>query len=398
MHSIDVQGQQSALRSRSATDSNAAYAPRLCRRIRQGQRTGRAVTVGGAVRRCPPPIRCQVTVAAAAVETTPTTMKPVPKNSILVVGATGTLGRQIVRKALDDGYEVRCLVRPRQNPADFLRDWGATTVQADLTDAASLPVALVGIHTIIDCATARPEEPTMKVDWDGKVALIQCAQAMGIQRYIFFSIFNCHKHMEVPLMNIKYCTEEFLKKSELNYTILRLCGFMQAIIGNYAVPILEETQVYGTDDSTRTAYLDTQDVARMAIAALRTELSVGQTLTLAGPQAFTTQEVISLCEKRARREAKISAVPVWLLNLTRYVLRGFLWARDAADRLAFAEVLSRDESFDAPMDETYKLLDVDPASITRLETYLDEYFANMLSKLKEIGASSRPKSSTDFYL
>jgi NAD(P)-dependent dehydrogenase (short-subunit alcohol dehydrogenase family) len=54
---------------------------------------------------------------------------PVPKNSILVVGGTGTLGRQVVRKALDEGYEVRCIVKPRNNPADFLRDWGATTVQ-----------------------------------------------------------------------------------------------------------------------------------------------------------------------------------------------------------------------------------------------------------------------------
>jgi len=50
---------------------------------------------------------------------------------------------------------------------------------------------------------------------------------MGIQRYIFFSIFNCEKHPEVPLMNIKACTEDFLKSSGLNYTIFRLCGFMQ---------------------------------------------------------------------------------------------------------------------------------------------------------------------------
>lgn len=131
----------------------------------------------------------------------------VQKNSILVVGGTGTLGRQIVRKALDEGYDVRCLVRPRQNPADFLREWGATvvqvrqaksrgcmqqlwpsaapskhtcrqhaTAQGDLTDITSIPATLVGVHTVIDCATARPEESTSKVDWDGKVALIQSAQ------------------------------------------------------------------------------------------------------------------------------------------------------------------------------------------------------------------------------
>ena len=44
---------------------------------------------------------------------------------------------------------------------------------------------------------------------------------------------------------------------------------MQAIIGNYAVPILEDKQVWGTSDDTKTAYLDSQDVARMALAALR---------------------------------------------------------------------------------------------------------------------------------
>jgi hypothetical protein len=48
--------------------------------------------------------------------------------------------------------------------------------QADLTDPTSLPATLVGISAIIDCATARPEESTQKVDWEGKVALIQCAQ------------------------------------------------------------------------------------------------------------------------------------------------------------------------------------------------------------------------------
>jgi hypothetical protein len=115
----------------------------------------------------------------------------------------------------------------RQQTADA-RDPGPRPArQADLTDLSSLPATLVGVSAIIDCATARPEESTQKVDWEGKIALIQCAQAMGISRYIFFSIFNCDKHPEVPLMNIKACTEEFLAGSGLNYTTLRLCGFMQ---------------------------------------------------------------------------------------------------------------------------------------------------------------------------
>eukprot|EP01023_Acetabularia_acetabulum_P047194 TRINITY_DN495_c0_g2_i1.p2 TRINITY_DN495_c0_g2~~TRINITY_DN495_c0_g2_i1.p2 ORF type:complete len:406 (+),score=56.37 TRINITY_DN495_c0_g2_i1:108-1220(+) len=320
---------------------------------------------------------------------------PVSKTSMLVVGGTGTLGRQVVKCALDEGYDVRCIVRPRMNPADFLRDWGATTVQADLSDPSSIPAALVGIHTIVDCATARPEESTSKIDWEGKVALIQSAQAMGIQRYVFFSIFNCDKHPEVPLMNIKSCTEDFLKASGLNYSVLRLCGFMQAIIGNYAVPVLEEKQVWGTDDETKTAYLDTQDIARMTMAAIRNDSTIGQTLTLAGPYAWTTKEVIALCEKMADEEANVTNVPLWVLKLTRNVLKGFQWARDAADRLAFVEILSGNEVFNAPMEETYKMLDIDPNSITTLEAYLQDYYTKILKKLKEVGASSR---QTDFYI
>jgi uncharacterized protein YbjT (DUF2867 family) len=324
---------------------------------------------------------------------------PVPKNTILVVGGTGTLGRQVVRRALDEGYEVRCIVRPRYNPADFLRDWGATTVQADLLDPTSLPAALVGVHTIIDCATARPEESVNRTDWDGKVALIQCAQAMGIQRYIFFSILNCDKYPNVPLMNIKATTEKFLASSGLNYTVFRPCGFMQAIIGNYAVPILEEKAVWGTTDETKTAYMDSQDVARIAMAALRTDASIGKTLALAGPKGWTTQEVISMCERLADNDADVRTVPMWLLRGTRAFLRSFQWARDAADRLAFADLLSADQSSssqdDASMAETYALLGIDPASINSLESYLQEYFTSILKKLKEVGASSR---QTDFYV
>jgi uncharacterized protein YbjT (DUF2867 family) len=44
---------------------------------------------------------------------------------------------------------------------------------------------------------------------------------------VFFSIYDCDRHPTVPLMQIKTCTEEFLKDSGLNYTVFRLCGYMQ---------------------------------------------------------------------------------------------------------------------------------------------------------------------------
>jgi len=267
--------------------------------------------------------------------------------------------------------------------------------QADLTDPTSLPAALVGIHTVIDCATARPEESTAAVDWDGKVALIQCAQAMGIQRFVFCSIHNAAAHPEVPLMQIKACTEKFVASSGLPFTTFRLCGFMQALIGNYAVPILEEKTVWGTTDGTRTAYLDSRDVARMILASLRTEAAVGQTMTLAGPKAYTVSEVIALCEDLAGAKADVTRVPVWLLKATRSTLRGFQWAKDAADRLAFADILAANEDFSAPMEGTYAALGIDPASITSLEGYLKDYYTSILKKLKEVGATSR---QTDFYV
>lgn len=153
--------------------------------------------------------------------------------------------------------------------------------------------------------------------------------------------------------------------------------------------------MWGTTDATRTAYLDSQDVARMALASLRSDAAIGKTMTLSGPKAWTVPEVIELCEKLANARAEVTRVPIWLLRLTRSTLRGFQWARDAADRLAFADILAANEDFSAPMEETYALLGVDPASVTTVEAYLGEYYGSILKKLKEVGATSR---QTDFYV
>ncbi|XVF00781.1 hypothetical protein REPUB_Repub04eG0031000 [Reevesia pubescens] len=335
-------------------------------------------------------ITCSASGSAQAVYLAPGT--PVRPTSILVVGATGTLGRQIVRRALDEGYDVRCLVRPRPAPADFLRDWGATVVNADLSKPETIPATLVGIHTVIDCATGRPEEPIKTVDWEGKVALIQCAKAMRIQKYVFYSIHNCDKHPEVPLMEIKYCTEKFLQDSGLPHIMIRLCGFMQGLIGQYAVPILEEKSVWGTDAPNKNRLHG--HAARLTFIALRNDNVNGKLLTFSGPRAWTTQEVIALCERLAGQDANVTTVPVTILRFTRQLTRFFEWTNDVADRLAFSEVLTSDTVFSAPMNETYNLLGVDSKDIVTLEKYMQDYFTNILKKLKNIKAQSK---QTDIY-
>ncbi|MES1023349.1 SDR family oxidoreductase [Gloeocapsa sp. BRSZ] len=305
--------------------------------------------------------------------------------TILVVGATGTLGRQVVRRALDEGYKVRCLVR---NPkkATFLKEWGAELVAGNLCYPDTLPPALTGITAIIDAATARATDSLSikQVDWDGKVALIQAALAAGVERYVFFSLIDADKHPDVPLMEIKRCTELFLAEADLNYTILQLCGFMQGLIGQYAIPILEGQAVWITGESSPIAYMDTQDIAKFAVRALSVPETEKQTFPVVGTRAWSAEEIINLCERLSGKEARITRMPINLLRTMRRVLRFFQWGWNVADRLAFTEVLANGKPLDARMDEVYQVFGLDPTETTTLESYMQEYFARILKKLREL--------------
>ncbi|MHC5933792.1 SDR family oxidoreductase [Nostoc sp.] len=305
--------------------------------------------------------------------------------TLLIVGATGTLGRQVARRAIDEGYKVRCLVRSSKKAA-FLKEWGAELVPGNLRYPESLAQALEGVTQVIDASTSRPTDSLSikQVDWDGKVALIQAAKAAGVKRFIFFSILDADKYPEVPLMEIKRCTELFLAESGLNYTILRLAGFMQGLIGQYGIPILEAQPVWVTGNSSPIAYMDTQDIAKFAIRALSVPETENQAFPVVGTRAWSAEEIISLCERLSGKDARVTRMPINLLRAVRGIMRFFQWGWNVADRLAFTEVLASGKQLNASMDEVYTVFGLDQQQTTTLESYLQEYFSRIMKKLKEL--------------
>ncbi len=306
---------------------------------------------------------------------------------ILLVGATGTLGRQIAKQAIEEGHEVRCFVRnPRK--ASFLQEWGCELTKGNLLNSGDIDYALQDIEVVIDSATGRPEDSKSiyETDWDGKLNLFNACESKKIKRVIFFSILSTEKFRNVPLMDVKYCTEKLLEKSNFDYTIFKCAAFMQGVISQFAIPVLDSQAVWMSGTPTKIAYMNTQDMAKIVVSSINKPKSYKLSLPLVGPRAWDSDEVISLCEKYSNKKAKIFRVSPFLIKATQNVVSFFQDALNVSERLAFAEVTSSGVPLDADMSNTYEVLELKKEDSTSLESYIKEYYQQILKRLKEMEA------------
>ena len=306
---------------------------------------------------------------------------------ILLVGATGTLGRQIAKEAIEEGHEVRCFVRnPRK--ASFLQEWGCELTKGNLLISEDIDYALQDIDVVIDSATGRPEDSKSiyETDWDGKLNLFNACESKKIKRVIFLSILLTEKFRNVPLMDVKYCTEKLLEKSNFDYTIFKCAAFMQGVISQFAIPVLDSQAVWVSGTPTKIAYMNTQDMARIIVSSINNPKSYKLSLPLVGPKAWDSDEVISLCEKYSNKKAKTFRVSPFLIKITQNVVSFFQDALNVSERLAFAEVTSSGIALDSDMSNTYEVLDIKSDDITSLENYIKDYYQQILKRLKEMEA------------
>ena len=304
---------------------------------------------------------------------------------ILLVGATGTLGRQIAKKAVEEGHEVRCIVRnPRK--ASFLQEWGCELTKGDLLQKDDINYALQDIEAVIDAATSRPDDSKSiyETDWEGKLNLFNECETNGVSRVIFLSILLTEEFRNVPLMDVKFCTEKLLEESIFNYTIFKCAAFMQGVIGQFAIPILDSQAVWMSGSPTNIAYINTQDMANIIVSSLDNPKTYKLTLPLVGPKAWNANEIISLCEKYSNKKAKVFRVADFILKATQSAVSFFEDSLNIAERLAFAEVTSSGKELNADMAKTLDLLEIKASDMTSLENYLKEYYEQILKRLKEM--------------
>ncbi len=209
--------------------------------------------------------------------------------TILVTGATGTVGRHVVEQLVKRGADVRALVR---NPAKADVPAGVTVVKGDLLDVDSLRNAFSGVSSFFLLNAVVPDEFTQAL-----IAL-NLAREAGIERIVYLSVIHSDIYVDVPHFAGKFAVERMIEQLGLNATILRPAYFIDndvmitdAVTGHgvYPMPI----------GSKGLAMVDARDIGEIAaIELLRREQASAplplDRINLVGPDTLTSAEIAAI--------------------------------------------------------------------------------------------------------
>lgn len=207
--------------------------------------------------------------------------------TILITGATGTIGSAIVQRLANKQVTVRALTR---DPSKAKFPNGITAVSGDMLDVGAMRKALDGVSTLFLLNAVSTQELTEAV------ITLNLAREAGIKRLVYFSVFNGEAFTNVPHFTSKHAVERMIEQLSLPATVLRPNCFMQndalyfkdALLGPglYPFPIGERG----------VSMVDVRDIAEVAAAALvQRELASkalpNEVINLVGPDALTGSDI-----------------------------------------------------------------------------------------------------------
>lgn len=236
-----------------------------------------------------------------------------PKDLVLVVGATGALGRPVVQQLRERGAPVRALNRHPEQAAD-LAALGAEVVAGDLTDAASLQRACVGVERVLAAAHSilgRGRWRSEAVDDAGHRALIEAARVAGVRRFVYISGMGVHADHPIDFFRTKHRIEQAVLASGLDAVVLRPSAFMEHhvhLFNGKAVLDKGKASLIGPGTKQRN-FVCAADVARFAVQALLEDPPPFRTLDIGGPDHLSNAEVAELYARAAGVPARASHLP-----------------------------------------------------------------------------------------
>jgi uncharacterized protein YbjT (DUF2867 family) len=209
--------------------------------------------------------------------------------TVLVTGATGTVGSALVPALQARGATVRAMIRDPERPVP-----GVDNAVADLQDPRTLTAALDGV----DAAFLNSPSAQNAAALQTRFATL--ARDAGVTRLVALSQFAARPDSPVRFLRWHADVETHLQRLDLDHTVLRPNLYMQALLG--LASTIAQGWFAAPIGTAAVSAVDTRDIAESAAAVLTAPGHTGRTYTLTGPRAVTHQEIAEALSSATGRE------------------------------------------------------------------------------------------------
>ncbi len=219
---------------------------------------------------------------------------------ILVTGATGFIGRVLVRQLSETGHEVRVLLRPSPKSPRLPKGVPVEVAVVSLNDERGLRAALRGVDHIYHLASATSQGQRgslLTTDIEGTRTLAQVAASADIKRLIYISHLGADRASAFPVQKAKGIAEEHIRKSGVPHTIIRssiVFGPEDGFTTDLARAIKLAPGFLPIPGPGRTLLqpLWVEDLVTCLIWTLENPDTVNQTYEIGGGEYFTVRQVL----------------------------------------------------------------------------------------------------------
>lgn len=243
-------------------------------------------------------------------------------NKILIAGATGYLGNYIAQELKQKDYYTKVLVR---NPKKFEQSGTKADeiVQAEITDKSTLENCCKDIDVVISSIGITKQKDGlsyMDVDYQANLNLLEVAKRSGVKKFVYISLLNGEKLRQLKICEAKEKFVDELKKSGLDYCIIRPNGFFSDMTEFYNMAKNGRIYLFG-DGNLKSNPIHGEDLAKICVSAIKSndkEIEVG------GPKTLTQNEIAKVAFDSVGKRPKITHIPDWLRRIILSMARIFL--------------------------------------------------------------------------